>query len=407
VQKKYLPQKVFAIAWKDLRLRFTGKTELLFFLILPLVFTLLLSGILFGGEGSSKIVVVVVDEDNSALSGELVRLLTDSETVAPELMARADGQETFNDRNAAAILIIPDGMEASLKTGQPVALEFSLDPSNNNGFAVQQEVERAVGQVSRSLAVASASLREAEQILPFADAEARQVYYDQSLAAAQQEFTSAPTRIVITTPETVADFQNQKAAQAAQASAGQLIIWVFIPLLGTSELLAYERVWGTLRRLVTTPTRKATFLTGIITGQLSSGLLQMFMLVVIGVVLLKVPWGNNPPALMLLLVSFGLSAVALGTMLGTFTRTPSQANGLSIGLGMVMGLLGGCMWPIELFPPAVANAAKVLPTTWAMAGMTQLTVYDAGMAEILPYAAVLLGFAAVFFVVGVWRFRYE
>lgn len=413
MQKNFFLQKVFAIAWKDLRLRFTGKTELLFFLILPLVFTLLLSGILFGGGGSSKIVVVVVDEDNSALSGEFVRLLTDSETVAPERMARAEGaegyfrQEAFDDRNAAAILIIPAGMEASLKTGQPVALEFSLDPSNNNGFAVQQEVENAAGQVSRGLAVASASTREAEKVQPFTDSEARQAYYDQNLVAAQQEFASAPTRIVITTPETAADIQDQKAAQAAQASAGQLIIWVFIPLLGTSELLAYERMWGTLRRLVTTPTRKATFLTGMITGQLSSGLLQMIMLVVIGAVLLKVPWGNNPPALLLLLVSFGLSAVALGTMLGTFTRTPSQANGLSIGLGMVMGLLGGCMWPIELFPPAVANAVKVLPTTWAMTGMTQLTVYNAGMAEILPYAGVLLAFAAVFFVVGVWRFRYE
>ena len=91
----------------------------------------------------------------------------------------------------------------------------------------------------------------------------------------------------------------------------------------------------------------------------------------------------------------------MGTMLGTFTRTPSQANGLSIALGMVMGLLGGCMLPLEMFPPAVANAAKILPTTWAMMGMTQLTVYNAGLTQIFPYAAILLGFSLVFFVVGI------
>jgi len=73
----------------------------------------------------------------------------------------------------------------------------------------------------------------------------------------------------------------------------------------------------------------------------------------------------------------------------------------------VMGLLGGCMFPLELFPPAVANAAKILPTTWAMLGMIELTVYNAGLIQILPYAAVLIGFSMVFFVVGVWRFRYE
>ena len=398
--------KVITIALKDMKLRFSGKTELLFFLILPLIFTLLLSGVLFGG-GANKIVMVVVDEDNSDLSHKLVSLLQSSEIVMPSLLMRESAQETFDERDAAAILIIPSGIEASLKAGQAVALDFTLDPTNNNGFAVQQEVQKVIGQISRGLAVANASVREADQIQPFTDAAQRQSYYDQSQAAAQQEFSSAPTRIVITQPENTVDIQTQKETQAAQASAGQLIIWVFIPLLGTSELMAYERVWGTLRRLVTTPTRKPTFLLGIITGQFSYGLVQMLMLVVIGVMLLKVPWGQNPLALLLLLISFGLAAVAMGTMLGTFTRTPSQANGLSIALGMVMGLLGGCMWPLEMFPPAVANAVKILPTTWAMMGMTQLTVYNAGLIKILPYAAVLLGFSLVFFVVGVWRFRYE
>jgi ABC-2 type transport system permease protein len=398
--------KVIAIALKDMKLRFTGKTELLFFLVLPLIFTLLLSGVLFGG-GSNKIVMVVVDEDNSDLSHKLYSLLESSEIVMPSLLLRESAQETFDKRDAAAILIIPSRMETNLKAGQAVALDFTLDPSNNNGLAVQQEVQNAIGQISRGLAVANASTREADQIQPFTDAAQRQAYYDQSLAVAQQEFSSAPTRIVIAQAEKTVDMQTQKETQAAYASAGQLIIWVFIPLLGTSELMAYERVWGTLRRLVTTPTRKPTFLLGIITGQFSYGLIQMLMLVVIGVVLLKVPWGENPLALLLLLVSFGLAAVAMGTMLGTFTRTPSQANGLSIAAGMVMGLLGGCMWPLEMFPPAVANVAKILPTTWAMMGMTQLTVYNAGFIQILPYAAVLLGFSLVFFVVGAWRFRYE
>jgi ABC-2 type transport system permease protein len=398
--------KVIAIALKDIKIRSSGKTELLFFLILPLIFTVLLSGVLSGG-GSNKIVMVVVDEDNTSLSDELVSLLQSSEVVAPSLMTRENAQKAFDNNDASAILIIPSGMEASLKGGQAVTLDFNLDPTNNNGLAVQQEAKNAISQISRSLAVASISAREAEQIQPFTDASQRQVYYDQSLAAAQPLFDSAPIRIIITQPENTLKTQNQKEAQAAQASAGELIIWVFIPLLGTSELMASERVWGTLRRLVTSPTRKPTFLLGMITGQFSYGFVQMLVLVVIGVVLLKVPWGQNPLALLLLLISFGLAAVSMGTMLGSFTRSPSQASGLSIALGMVMGLLGGCMLPIEIFPPTVANAVKILPTTWAMMGMTQLTVHNAGVIQILPYAAVLLGFSLLFFVVGILRFRYE
>jgi ABC-2 type transport system permease protein len=42
-----------------------------------------------------------------------------------------------------------------------------------------------------------------------------------------------------------------------------------------------------------------------------------------------------------------------------------------------------------------------------MEGLTDLVLRGQGLAEVLPKAGVLIGFAAVFFVVGVWRFRYE
>ena len=108
-----------------------------------------------------------------------------------------------------------------------------------------------------------------------------------------------------------------------------------------------------------------------------------------------------------MLLASALAAAALGTTLGTFVKTEAQASGLSMMLGMVMALLGGCWYPIELFPQFVQTAAKVLPTTWAMQGMLDIVLRGEGLAGVLLPAAVLLGFAAVFFVIGVWRFRYE
>ncbi|MCC6985468.1 MAG: hypothetical protein IT309_03490, partial [Anaerolineales bacterium] len=37
-------KKIFAIAWKDAVIRFASSSELLFFIILPLIFTFLLAG---------------------------------------------------------------------------------------------------------------------------------------------------------------------------------------------------------------------------------------------------------------------------------------------------------------------------------------------------------------------------
>ena len=90
----------------------------------------------------------------------------------------------------------------------------------------------------------------------------------------------------------------------------------------------------------------------------------------------------------------GFSSLFICVLTGLFT-------------GMVMALLGGCWYPLEMFPQTVQNIVKILPTTWAMRGLLDLVLRGQGMAAILPEAGILLGFAAVFFGIGIWRFRYE
>lgn len=107
------------------------------------------------------------------------------------------------------------------------------------------------------------------------------------------------------------------------------------------------------------------------------------------------------------LLASALATATFGTTMGTFIKTERQAGGLSVMFGMVFALMGGCWYPLELFPPAIQNAVRILPTTWAMQGMLDLVLRGGALQDILPEAGVLLGFAIVFFSVGVWRFRYE
>jgi len=133
----------------------------------------------------------------------------------------------------------------------------------------------------------------------------------------------------------------------------------------------------------------------------------MVILMTFGALVMKVHWADNPAPLAVMMTASALAAAALGTMLGTFVKTESQASGLSIMLGMVMALLGGCWYPIEFFPEVVRNIVKILPTTWAMQGMLDILLRGQGVIGILPVTGVLLGFAAVFFMIGIWRFKYE
>ncbi len=401
-------RKLIAIAWKDALVRFSSRSELLFFLVLPLVFTFLIGGGLNGSQpADNRLVVLLVDEDLSDLSAELTAVLGASDAVqlVPAGRAAAEAQLAEDASAATAILRIPAGFAVNLRAGTPAALAIQALPNDPNSLAVETAVNAAASRVGRALAVANVSVAEAERRQAFANAADRAAYFEASLAAARELFASAPARLAVARPAAAPAGSGYNPA--AQASAGQLITWVFIPLLGASSLFAHERSQGTLRRLLTTPSRKAVFLLGTLGGQLALALVQMALLVAFGIYVMRLDWGQSPLALAVMLVSFGLAAVALGTMLGAFIKTESQGSGLSIMLGMVMALLGGCWYPIEFFPEVARVASKALPTAWAMQGLTDLVLRGQGLPAILPEAGVLIAFAAVFFAIGVWRFRYE
>ncbi len=400
--------KIIAIIRKDIVLRFEGRSELLFFLVLPLVFTYLIGSGVPGTDGDVRVLVPVVDEDGGGRADAFMAALGRSETIRPEAYSRADAEDLLNANEVGAYLIIPAGFSDALaadnlQTGDGAEIVLRAAPNSNVGLVAQQEAARAVGELARPLLVARNSTAAVESVRPFADDAARAAFFQ----AALTEATTAQQVRRVTFTTSAGDGEETTYDQRAQSSAGQLVTWVFIPLLGASGLFAMERALGTLRRLMVTPTRRTTFLLGSIGGQFLMALVQMGLLILFGIYVMKVPWGQDPLALAVVLVAFALCGVALGTTLGTFVKTESQANNLSIMLGMSMALLGGAWWPMELFPAGLQQAVKVLPTTWAMSALTDLTMRGQGLVDILPETAVLLGFAVLFFAVGVWRFRFE
>jgi linearmycin/streptolysin S transport system permease protein len=397
-------KKIFAIAWKDAIVRFASSSELLFFIILPIVFTFLLAGGTPSGDEDPRIPLTVVDEAKTPISGQIITELEESTAVRPEMTTRDEAQSQFDERQAEVVFIIPAGIDIkSLRIGT-AQVELLQQPNNINATVAERAVLTAIRRVSSSVSAAQNAVKQRESIQPFGSEAERQAYFERSLETAQSIQNDAPDRVEVVAGNT----QDQVDYDPrANSSAGQLITWVFVPLFGIAALFAYERRQGTLSRLLTTPSNKATFLLGTISGQVVMALVQMLLLVGFGILVMKLNWGRDPLALFVILVTSALAAAAFGTTIGTFIKSEGQANGLSIMFGMVFALMGGCWYPLELFPSTIQSMVKVLPTTWAMQGMLDLVLRGGGLRDILPEAGVLLGFAAIFFAVGVWRFKFE
>jgi ABC-2 type transport system permease protein len=400
--------KLLAIAWNHIRIEFEDRSTIVFFLILPLLFTVIVGSALGDSgntsTGDTRPVVIVVDVDRSALSQEFTTALQGSKVLRAETMSQAEADRAFEDDKALGVLVIPIGFQAAALNGQPIDLDLKA-ANDNQSLAVEQEVRAIMEQTSGAIAAAQAAVSEAEKIKPFADEQAKQAYFTASLKTAQGLLKNPTARLEATQPQTTETVQPGEGFE--QSSPGQLVTWVMTTLFGVAGFLVYERLNGTVRRLAVMPTRNSIILGGNFSGRFVLGIVQMALMVGFGALVLSVPYGNDPLALIVILITFDLAGTAFGIMLGTFSRTMSQAGGLAILCAMLFAALGGCWWPLEITPPLYQTIVKVLPSTWAMQGLTDIIVYGKGLSAVWLDAGVLLIFAAIYFGVGVRRLRLD
>ena len=396
-------KKIFSIIKKDIQLRFASPVEWLFFVILPIVFILVLSGGT-GGSQNQRVQLDVVDLAQSDLSQSLIDNLEESSSVKPILTKLKDAVSDYESQLVSAVLILPEGFTTTaLKEGE-AEIEFRQQSNDPDALIAQQAVQAAVERLSSLVEIANKSVAQAEAVDAFESEGERQAYMAAAIESAKDLMEDSPQRKIIVEGKTE---DSDGYDPRANSTAGQMITWVFIPLISLSAVFTEERERGTLHRLMVTPVSRALYIGSTILGQMLIAVLQMVILIVFGASVLNVDWGNSLLALGLVILSSTLAAAALGTMLGTFVKTSGQAHGLSLMLGMAMALMGGCWYPLELFPEVVRSVVKVLPTTWAMQGFLDILLRGQGVAGILQETLVLSGFALVFFIIGVWRFKYD
>ncbi|MBK8419415.1 ABC transporter permease [Candidatus Villigracilis saccharophilus] len=216
--------------------------------------------------------LVVVDQANTVISQNIIAELDRSTAVRPEVLSLKEAENQFDSRRATVVLVIPADLDLQAIQDGTAQVNFRQQPNNLNATVAERAVQTALRSVSSAVNAANNAVKTAEENGVFESEADRQAYFDDALKLAQTMQADAPERVTVvegSTPDRI------EYDPRASSSAGQLITWVFIPLFGISGLFAYERQQGTLRRVLTTPTSKATYLLGTISGQVVMALVQM------------------------------------------------------------------------------------------------------------------------------------
>ncbi|HNL51706.1 MAG TPA: ABC transporter permease, partial [Actinomycetota bacterium] len=111
---------------------------------------------------------------------------------------------------------------------------------------------------------------------------------------------------------------------------------------------------------------------------------------------------GDPIAVISLVLIYSVIASAAGMLLGGVARTPGQAVAVAVPAGIVMGMLGGCMWPLSVVGTTMQRIGHLTPQAWAMDSWNAIINDGAGVPGIAKYLAVLVGFAVLLSALAVW-----
>ncbi len=393
-------RRILTLIRSEFQLAFSSPAAWIFYLALPLLFTFAigagLKGLMSPGTAPTPRPTVYVTHLPRNEIGLTLRNL---------LQEQADLQEVDSLPRGAFGLDVPPDLMERLASGAQVTVTLVLDPQSSLTMAVEQAVQVALGRIGGAALVAQLGQAQLQAMAPSPELE--QAFFTRVLTRTLAAVEPAPVVIRLTGPEGSLPQVSAGPNSAQQASAGQLITWTLLSLLGAAEVFVSERLRGTWQRLLLMPTNRLTLLSGKLLGRWLLGLVQIALLMIFGEALSHVGWSRSPLAALLVSLSFALAGVSLGMLLATLLRTRAQASGLVIGLSMALAALGGAWFPLEITPPLFQRLALLFPTTWAMQAYTAILTRGASVSQVLPAIGALLGFSLLYFSLAGWNMQHQ
>ena len=387
-------RKALAIAGTTMKRFIRDRTALFFTAALPLVLIFLI-GTATAGFDTNAFPVGVVSDGRGALARELRTALGDSKLI--ELTTYGDADELARSVRrgvVAAGVVIPDDYDAMLLAGEPVDVQLILDQTRGNPAGVRSAISGIIAAQGAELQAAIFASRHVREPVPVTLAQAR---------TTAELFEG--TRITVDAKTVgAADADEYLPPGIGYQAPSNLILFVFITSLAGSALLIRSRQLRVTQRMFATPTSARTILAGEALARLAIAGYQALLIVAAGTLFFGVDFGD-PLAATVLVAVFVLVGTSVGMLFGTLFRTPEQAGSIGPMAGIAMGMLGGCMWPLEIVPEPMRRIGHLFPHAWAMDAWIEIIGRGGGLGSIGTNLLVLFGFVVVLFPLATWRLR--
>ena len=371
-----------ALVRKDLVLYFSNRRSVIMAIVAPILIAAFF-GSLFGGKDNkpASVPVAITDLDRSAVSASVIAGLRADTALAVTEASVTDAAAQVKAGKQRVAITLPAGFgenagRALMGGGARPEIGLVTDPSQGMALPLvrgllAQHVVQAIGASLPGAAAGTFSL-------PFT------------------------TREVEAGPQPEVKYNSY-----AHSFAGMGVQFILLMGVDMAVGLLTMRRLGLWKRLRAAPLSRAKLLGSRIASTALIALIVFAVVYAVAFAVFGVRIEGSVPGFVAVLIAFALLTASFGLLVAALGKTPEATRGLAILVTLLMVMLGGAWVPSFIFPAWLQTISLFVPTRWAVDGLDAMTwrglPFDAA---VLP-VAVLLGFAAVFALLAVWRFEWE
>ncbi len=395
---------LLATAIKDLVRRRRDPLALLLWAGIPLA----IGGLIFlafgGDDAGPSGRLLVVDQDNSVLSGLLSGFYQQgplADMIEVEAVDLEAGRERIDAGEASGLLIIPEGFGTAVLNSEPFEISLVRNPAQR---IVPGIIEESLSLVVESTFYVQRLFDEPLDIIAATQPVDANTVPDSTVASISVAFNQIVdrTRPYLFPPvielETTTTGEDEDGFDLARLFFPSMLFMALLFMAqGLSEDIWRERSQGTLRRVIVTPQRVATFLA----GKLLAG--AMLMLIVIGLGLVVGRWVfgielHGLPTALVWATTTGMMLLAMMVLVQLFASSERTGNILTGAAIFPLAMLGGSFFPFEAMPDWLASVGRYTPNGWALAKLNRVFAGDLAPFDLIR----AIGFVTLVIAVLTW-----
>lgn len=399
--------KLFRIALKDILVTLRDKPSVAILIAMPMVLILILGTALGGGSPEiNDIDVVIVNHDQGKIGKEITDAFAESKDLKKLFKMRkwSDAKKAraeVEKGELAAALLIPKDFSDQINAAKVVKLKVYTDPGQEIPAGIFRSV---VKSIAARISAASIAAQTTKNVLSESKMVMTEEDFKQYIQSAIDELSKEDVFSAITIKE--AESKTKRSINALDYySAGMGVMFlIFGAMFGAFSFIGERADW-TLPRLLITPTKKPFIVGGKMLGIFAVGITQFFILYFF-TRLLGAYWGNNLGGVVLVALATVLSTTGLSILFSAIAKTRRSVGAIAPLVINIMAIGGGSMLPVETFPEWLKPLHYFTINGWAIDGFLKL-MEGATAKTVLPNVMALTSMGLLFFLIGVWRLRYE